>query len=588
MAKLKQRKGNLYFEELKWLFIALFALIFNQNLYADEASELQDTSHTVSWAYFSAKANGMTLWYIANLTNGNVYFLAPFTAGRAGWGIIGGNSPNSAAVIDLPSHRVSIKSGISAKSTVQGYYDANANNQYFNNSQYNAKDYAQLIEGKTIDIQWYFFKVSSNGSWYIAGAPTVSNNTIYRFGSDAQNQQYKWEVVSSLSRSYTQENSIYKVRLNPELPDIVSSLKETDTLPEIATWVFKFNDTSTVLSQVCTFPDLQNVPWAKSSIDALCSAGIVIGYADPTGTGREYKPTNTANLAEVLKVLTSTSDYNVLTQCEPYHLNSSGSYAWYVCYFNAASRAGLSKNSANASNTVTRGEAMTYIVNLFYFQSMSQQSALNFLLGKGIIERRADANYRLNELINRAELAVMAVRAASVTNKTLPYGKYGKPYVAGDYLPKSTITDVAGTITNYGQKVLERAKLQIGKTSGNGLKWVDLDTQTGKMGPMCQRFVWAMHDNLGANFNTAKAACAHFKNKGVLHTTGTPPIGASICYLDTSTNAFGHISIATGTGREIGATSTRGVTENSTPLSGLASYYQGWISAEDYKNFYYK
>ena len=592
------RSSYLYRGGIRGLFILFAMLICHYNAFADEIGDLQATPHTASWAYFSIQQSNGQVWYIANLTDGTVYFLAPFTNGNAGWGIIGGSSPTSLATVNLSSHQVVIKSGITANSSSLGYYDgATKNNQYISNLQHNSQKYAQFIDGKTVNIQWYFFKVSSSGNWYIAKPPTsTTNNSIYRFGADAQKTGYAWEMVANLERSYTKENNVYKISLKDGLPNIVSA-KETDTLPEIASWISKFvsnvsttlsTTLATILSQVCTFSDVQSVTWAKGSIDALCSAGVVIGYPASTGTGREYRPANSANLGEVLKVITVVSNYSVLTSCEPYHLNASGSNAWYVCYFNAASAAGVNKNSAEYANTVARGEAMAYIVNLFYFQSMTQQNALNFLIGKDIIDWRSDGNYRLNDPINRAELAVIAVRAAAVTGKKLPYGKYGKPYVAGSYLPKPVISEVASNVSNYGQRVLERAKLQIGKTSGNGLKWVDMASD-GKIYPMCQRFVWAMHDGLSAKFNTAADACNHFRNKGVLQTTGIPPAGASVCYAETPKNSAGHIAIATGTGQEIGAISaTQGVMQNNSPLANLGGYYQGWISAENYSYYYYK
>jgi len=93
-----------------------------------------------------------------------------------------------------------------------------------------------------------------------------------------------------------------------------------------------------------------------------------------------------------------------------------------------------------------------------------------------------------------------------------------------------------------------------------------------------------MHEKDGI-YSNATYMCNNYENKGLLHTDTNPPKGSAIChnYIASDGVNYGHIAIATGDGKEIGATSlTYGIQERNMPTSN----YRGWISATDYRDNY--
>lgn len=103
----------------------------------------------------------------------------------------------------------------------------------------------------------------------------------------------------------------------------------------------------------------------------------------------------------------------------------------------------------------------------------------------------------------------------------------------------------------------------------------------------CARHVRLVHDLFTAKYASAVAMCSNYANKGLISKTGTPPVGATLCYTGAmpGTAGYGHAAIADGTGQELGVTSlTTGVTKRASTLT--ATYYQGYIKADDFKANY--
>lgn len=86
-----------------------------------------------------------------------------------------------------------------------------------------ANQWANLIAGTTLNMDWYFFRVESTGIWYIvqiAGA----NSTILRLKLNASQDNYDWQKpldnsgvavdTSNWIKEFFQENGVWKVRFS--------------------------------------------------------------------------------------------------------------------------------------------------------------------------------------------------------------------------------------------------------------------------------------------------------------------------------------------------------------------------------------
>lgn len=103
----------------------------------------------------------------------------------------------------------------------------------------------------------------------------------------------------------------------------------------------------------------------------------------------------------------------------------------------------------------------------------------------------------------------------------------------------------------------------------------------------CARHVRLVHDLAAKGYASAKDLCANYANKGLIIKSGTPPVGATICYTDAMPGAigYGHAAIADGSGQELGTMSpTYGVTKRTSSLT--ATYYQGYIKPDVFKANY--
>ena len=126
-----------------------------------ERESIMNGTHTLSWAYFTGDTGR---WYISPTSGaGNVYSLTPIKNHNAGWATVGAD----AAHIDLKNNVVSIDGNLDSDSS-DWYYDIGWKEWVQNNSIHNDR---QWIQGKTVSIKWYFFRVESTGVWYIINVP---------------------------------------------------------------------------------------------------------------------------------------------------------------------------------------------------------------------------------------------------------------------------------------------------------------------------------------------------------------------------------------------------------------------------------
>jgi hypothetical protein len=179
---------------------------------------------------------------------------------------------------------------------------------------------------------------------------------------------------------------------------------------------------------------------------------------------------------------------------------------------------------------------------------------------------------------------------------------------ANDYTGASAWSNVysfktAGTTDtcamSYGQSIWNEAnRAYNNKVSNTGVVKTDYPERfTYKGGVLvdsswtyCARFVRLVHNFYNSNGSSALEVCGNYANKGKMRTTGTPAVGAAVCYRANSSNGYaGHIGIANGYGQELGVLSiSAGVSPRTSPVSTVTStsYYWGWVSADDYRANY--
>lgn len=334
-------------------------------------------------------------------------------------------------------------------------------------------------------------------------------------------------------------------------------------------------------AQVCTFKDVIPNQWYERYVNALCSAGIVVGYYESsTPKSPTYRPGQAATIAESLKVLNYASHYEQTQQrCQ----STVGQGNWYQCHITIANEYNVlpsKQNSSAASMQITRGDAFVYTAKAFFnVHSYNYDKAVTFLQSKGVVTANQDP--KINNHLTRAELAAIAIRAAYAANKKLPYGlvpqpRPDKPLENSTGMPDSSTPSPIENpkASGFGHKIVAKAKKELGK---KGYPWTDHKYT------YCARFVRMMFDK-GA-IGHAYKMCDHFRTRSLIKSnTSIAPAGSVICYPKNTpgSGGYGHIAIATGDGTEIGVTSlSKGVTQRT-----IKSNATGWISPETFRDHY--
>ena len=149
-------------------------------------------------------------------------------------------------------------------------------------------------------------------------------------------------------------------------------------------------------------------------------------------------------------------------------------------------------------------------------------------------------------------------------------------------------SDSCPSVSAYGQSIWNEAN----RAYNVGERWTYKGTAlVDSVWTYCARFVRLVHNFYSAPYGTAIQMCQNYANKGKIRTTGTPTAGAAVCYKAVSSGTYnnggaGHIGIANGSGQELGVLSiSKGVYPRTSP-TGVSGYYWGWISADDFKNYY--
>lgn len=211
----------LFYCGLHFLFSPVFALAQQS-----EVDSLLNSSHETSWAYF--RDPSQSIWYISN-PNGTTYALGRNNSDHSSWVALA--NQGAVANLDFLNKRVSLNSSTAALTPSDRYWAISL--VYGEGGEYvygnTANQWANLIAGNTLNLDWYFFRVESTQIWYIVQI-AGTNSTILRLELNASLDNYDWQrpldgsgvavdTTTKLKKEFFQENNIWKVRFS--IPDFV-------------------------------------------------------------------------------------------------------------------------------------------------------------------------------------------------------------------------------------------------------------------------------------------------------------------------------------------------------------------------------
>jgi len=216
------------------LFLTLIAactfLISPVFALASEIDSLLNSSHETSWAYFrDPSQNAQRIWYISE-SAGKTYALAYNNSGHVSWAALA--NEGAVASFDFLNKKVSLNDSTAALTPSDRYWAislvAGEGGEYVHSNSANL--YANLITGrKDINMDWYFFRVESTGTWYIVWI-NGTNSQILRLKLNAAQNNYDWQKpldgsgvgvdTSNWTKEFFQENGIWKVKF--KTPDALA------------------------------------------------------------------------------------------------------------------------------------------------------------------------------------------------------------------------------------------------------------------------------------------------------------------------------------------------------------------------------
>lgn len=181
------------------------------------------------------------------------------------------------------------------------------------------------------------------------------------------------------------------------------------------------NDNDNVYTEKKSFKDIENVQWAKESIEALCEMGIVNGVDD-----ENFEPQRNITRAEFLKMIIMA--FEVKTGSLTDDFNDVSPDDWYYDYVIAGKNAGIvtgdENGNFNPNSNISRQDmsAMLYRCMLesgYSFDDSAKafnddesindyaHDAVSKLSGSGIVNGYDDNTFRPFGLATRAEAAKM-------------------------------------------------------------------------------------------------------------------------------------------------------------------------------------
>lgn len=229
--------------KLYMLFIAACTLFISPALaLAAEVDTLLNSSHATSWAYFrDPSQNAQSVWYISNPI-GTTYGLGLNNSGHSSWVALA--NEGAVATLDFLNKKVSLNSSTATLTPTSSYLaislvSGEANEYVYTNTAY---QWANLIAGNTLNMEWYFFRVESTQTWYIVWI-NGTDSTILRLGLNAALNQYDWQKpldasnvavdTANWAKEFFQENGVWKVRFST--PNTLKSFQWPISIPAGAT-----------------------------------------------------------------------------------------------------------------------------------------------------------------------------------------------------------------------------------------------------------------------------------------------------------------------------------------------------------------
>lgn len=245
-----------------------------------EIASLLNSSHETSWAYYTDPTG---TWFISS-SSGVTYALGRNNQNHASWIAIA--AEEAVAAVYFSDKKVTLRTDTAARTPNDSYRAISLVSGEAAETVYNgkARERANLINGNTLDLKWYFFKVESTRLWYIVWI-NGTDSTIHRLKlNDTIDRPtegcpvkgcYDWQRpldgsgaavdTSNWTKSFYQENGAWKVRFN------TSSLSSFQ-------WPIPIPAGATIDSQATAGMNLFNSSGARY----LYKAGFE--FLQPTGT----------------------------------------------------------------------------------------------------------------------------------------------------------------------------------------------------------------------------------------------------------------------------------------------------------------
>lgn len=156
------------------------------------------------------------------------------------------------------------------------------------------------------------------------------------------------------------------------------------------------------------FTDTPVSAWYTVYLKAAKDAGIIDGYEDGS-----FRPENTINLAEALKIFFESYEDIIYPNIEDYLFNDTPLDAWFTKYTAYAASKGIiniyDSNNVNPEQDVTRG----YLAEIIYRKIMSEQG---YDFGKATFYGAAVQGY------GTASGETFDMNLFTAAHKTLPFG----------------------------------------------------------------------------------------------------------------------------------------------------------------------
>jgi hypothetical protein len=197
----------------------------------------------------------------------------------------------------------------------------------------------------------------------------------------------------------------------------------------------------------CKFDDVTETHWGYKYITALCSSGILEGYAKKSDNPNyipysEYGLDDSTLWQELTKVVNLTDNFYKTTKIRSKYPEEP----WGTAYVDIARKThGFTEYS---EMQVTRGLAFRYIVKVFWNKILEEEESASFLKSKNVIGNTNVTNY-----LTRAEMAKTVLRASrfsadeSGLERKLPYindnGDVDKAIQEKEDIPKNTFEKIA-------------------------------------------------------------------------------------------------------------------------------------------------